>query len=119
MATPDEILNRLTEDTRAGLTARSVKIWAFIYSYIERNQYADSLDEDFVSEVREQFGISPAAISSHLRRMSKKKLLLKWVGTVRPGQIKHSLIIFNDSLPTRFVRYTLPGVTPPNTTFRD
>jgi hypothetical protein len=112
-STIDKFVARLPHKVQEKLTPRSVEIWAFIYGYIKKQRYADTLDEDFMTEINNRFGIQARSVSAHLRKMYQKKLISRWEGKVLPGQIKHSLTLFFGSSPTRVVRYTLPGQRPP------
>ena len=112
------MLSKLSAEVQNSMTARSIDIWIAIYNYVDKNQYADCADADFIHSVQLNFKIAPRTISNHLRRMVRAGLLESWEGTVASGQIHRLFPLLTSSPPTRIIRYTLPGQEPPKTLYR-
>ena len=99
--------------------AKSAKLWSFIYSYINRRRYADTLDDRFMSEIERRFpGTSRATVSRQLNNMASRGIIQKWIGTVQKGLITAGSIFLRGNEPTRTARYTMIGKEPPNTMYR-
>jgi len=90
----------------------TLDLWCHIYTYIEQNGSADTVDSDFLSHVHKVKYMSDATVGTHLRNMAKSGLIEGHKMRVQAGQ-RNSFNIFpsimGGMLPSHFVRYTLPG----------
>lgn len=113
-----EFLKKIPEGLVA--TEKTLKLWFIIYQWITAHGYADSADSpEFLQHVNAFRKCSTKTVASHLRRMSKAKLIKRNVFRRRlPAEAKEELSIASllfapgsESIPTTFVRYCLPGQT--------
>lgn len=108
----DEFLKLVPASQQAKCQLTTLDMWCHIYTYIEQNGSADTLDDDFLSHVHKLKYMSDAAVGSHLRKMARNGLLKAHVMRVAPGQRNSCNIlppIMGGMLPSQFIRYTLPG----------
>jgi hypothetical protein len=103
----------LQHDTTLRLTPRTLSLWKHIFDYVVEYGYADTTDnEAFIEYVQQQQDISIETIARHLRRMAAARLLQSHVLIRKRGHRSTTISVILGSLPTRLVRYTLPGAEP-------
>lgn len=111
--TPNDFDSLLKHDAALKLSPRTLALWRHIFAYVAEHGYADTTDsEAFIDSVQQQQAISIATIARHLRRMASAGLLQSHTLTRKPGVRSTVVSVMFGALPTRFVRYTLPGATP-------
>jgi hypothetical protein len=109
---PDDFLKLVPATQQAKCQQATLHMWCHIYTYIEQNGSADTLDDDFLSHVHKLKYLSDAAVGAHLRKMARNGLIKGHVLRVAPGQRNSCNIlppIMGGMLPSQFIRYTLPG----------
>jgi hypothetical protein len=106
---------RLEKEVAAKLTARTLEIWAFCYSYIYEHGFADVRDRAFVLEATLRFRCSTHVLMRHLLRMYRADLLARHILQGKQHPVAQFIMgpEFGEYDPTRFARYTLPGMAPP------
>ena len=111
----DTLKQRLEKEVVAKLSGRTLEIWAFCYSYIYENGFADVRDRAFVSEAERRFRSSTHVLMRHLLRMHRAGLLAQHILHAKPHPVAQFIRgpAFAQYDPTRFARYTLPGMAPP------
>src|SRR5688500_645197 len=101
----------LSADARAKASKRTLEIWHYFYLWIAEKGSADTADdEQFLSYVSERYEFSKTTTAKHLRRMADARLIDGH--ELRRKMDKLLLMMSNpywNPMPTRFVRYTLPG----------
>jgi hypothetical protein len=108
----DEFLKLVPAQQKAKSQQATLDLWCHIYTYIEQNGSADTVDDNFLSHVHKLKDLSTAAIGTHLRKMAGHGIITGHVMRVAPGQRNSCSIlppIMGGMLPSQFIRYTLPG----------
>ena len=83
---PDDFLKLVPTTQQAKCQQATLHMWCHIYTYIEQNGSADTLDDDFLSHVHKLKYLSDAAVGAHLRKMARNGLIKGHVLRVAPGQ---------------------------------
>jgi DNA-binding MarR family transcriptional regulator len=112
----EDFVSRLSADQRAAVSHRTLGVWHRIYIYIEQHGSADTVDDDaFVQSITRDQSMTRTTLARHLRRMSTAGVIEGHVLVRRADHLTNSLCnpySPNGGLPSRFVRYTLPGQKP-------
>jgi hypothetical protein len=110
----ETLKHRLEKEVAVRLTRRTLEIWAFCYTYIYEHGFADVRDSAFVRAAARQFHCSTHGLMRHLLRMHKTGLLAQHILHAKPHPVAQVLLgpQFGEYDPTRFARYTLPGMAP-------
>src|SRR3974377_279538 len=105
----DDFLQRIPVAQQAKCRQGTVDLWFHMYSYIEKNGYADTADdEDFVRYVRQHKSLTTSSIAANLRKMADCGLIVGHRLRLLPGN-RNQFDIFplmGDTLPSHFIRYT-------------
>ena len=111
----DTLKQRLEKEVAAKLTGRTLEIWAFCYSYIYEHGFADVRDRAFVLEAKARLRCCTHLLMRHLLRMHRAGLLARHILHAKPHPVAQFIRgpEFGEYDPTRFARYTLPGMALP------
>jgi hypothetical protein len=111
----DTLKQGLAKEVVAKLTGRTLEIWAFCYSYIYEHGFPDVRNRAFVLEAKLRLRRSTHVLMRHLLRMPRADLLARHILHAKPHPVAQFIRgpVFGEYDPTRFPRYTLPGMAPP------
>lgn len=113
-----EIREMLPASLGASLNESTIVLWKRIYAYIQKNGYADAVDnKEFIDHVNELKPISRQTIQMHLRRMTEAGLIAGHEMRIRqtkkdPFASLLGPLFGANHPPRRFLRYTLRGHNP-------
>jgi hypothetical protein len=108
----EDFLKIVPHDQQAKIRESTLRLWCHIYSYIEKQGFADTADDrEFTDYVKVCKEISAPAIMAHLRRMANCGLLTGHPLAITGGRHEGIFGAFFNAGPdaTRMLRYTLPG----------
>lgn len=112
----DDFLRLLRADQRDTISRRTLDVWHRIYVYIMEHGSADTADDDaFVQSITRDQAMTRGTLARHLRRMNAAGVIEGHILVRRADALTNALCnpySPNGGLPSRFIRYALPGHKP-------